>query len=147
MVDTIILTEPEIRRIKELIEEAKKQICKQEQYILAARNGIEQIKKGILLNEWKLANGVIEHEIVNGIDLNELKLPFYCYFDGVIEKKRRGVVTSTYHGRMEYQLHDCSRHSANHYPTMIYEEFELANLITKWNIRRKEETKNEHSEI
>ena len=145
MVDTIILTEPEIRQIKQLIEDAKKQIRKNKLYILATQNGIKQIKKGIRLNEWKLARGVIEHEIVNGIDLNELKLPFYCYFDSSLEKKRRGVVTSTYHGRMEYQLHDVSLHSANHYPTMIYEEFELANLITKWNIRRREEIKNENS--
>ena len=140
MTDKIILTHKDIVNIKRQIRGAKEEINKAKKYILGAQGGIKNLEKGIKLNEKKLAKGEIKHEIVNGIDLTELKLPFHCYYEeaGPLKRKRKGLLTSFYHGRMEYQLHDNDPHNATYYPTMIWEEFNLVLLIKKWNIKKEE---------
>ncbi len=138
MTGTIILTNEDIINIKKQIEGAKKEIHKTEKYILACKSTVENLRKSIELSKKKLALGEIKREIVNGIDLAELTLPFHCSFEGALKRHRKGIVTSSYRGRMEYQLHDIDPHKVDYCPTMIFEGFNLAELIKSMNIIREE---------
>ena len=136
----IILTNEDIINIKDQIEGAKKEICKVEQYILAYKGTINFLKNGIKLNEEKLAKGEVEREIVNGIDLSQLKIPCYCYYSGYFsdtlagKRRLKGIITSSYHGRFEYQLHNVDARDVNS-STCVFEGFDLGGIIKTMDIR------------
>lgn len=138
MKDTIILTKENIVNIRKQIEGAKKEICKLENYVISYKSAITGIKKSITLNKKKLAEGKIEREIINDIDLTKMKLPFSCFFTGVFKKPGKGIITSTYHGQFEYQLHDIEPRRIDG-TTQIYSGFDLVALMKTMDIKRRKE--------